>query len=84
MYDMRDIHWVSTKHVLIYLQGTIAYGIRYTSSGGAMLLGYVDSHWCGSIMDQKGTFRYYFILGITMISWSSRKKGTISHSTIEE
>ena len=33
MADPRQRHWVVAKHVLRYLRGTIAYGLRYTSSG---------------------------------------------------
>ena len=42
MYEPRHRHWVAAKHVLRYLQGTIAYGLRYASSGGVMLLGYAE------------------------------------------
>jgi hypothetical protein len=37
----------------------------------------------GSIVDQKSTSGYCFSLGSTMISWSSRKHGSIAHSTTE-
>ena len=43
MSDPKHIHWVATKHVLRYVQGTITYGLRYTSSSGLLLAGYVDS-----------------------------------------
>ena len=29
----RHRHWVAAKHVLKYLRGTFAYGLKYTSSG---------------------------------------------------
>jgi len=51
MYKPRNRHWISSKHVLRYLRGTIFYGLKYASIGGVMLLGYVDSHWGGSIVD---------------------------------
>jgi hypothetical protein len=58
MSEMRQVHWVATKHVLRYLRGTIAYGIRYTSNGGVTLLGYIYSDWAGSAVDRKSTSRY--------------------------
>jgi hypothetical protein len=31
MYEPKHIHMVVVKHILRYVQGTIAYGLRYTS-----------------------------------------------------
>ena len=53
MAEPRHRHWVAAKHVLRYLRGTIAYGLKYTSSGGVMLHGYTDSDWAGSPVDKK-------------------------------
>ena len=78
MTDPRQRHCVASKHILRYLHGTIAYGIRYASNGGVLLLGYTDSDWGGSIVDRKRTYGYCFSLGSAMISWSSRKQGSVS------
>ena len=77
MSDLKHIHWVDAKHVLRYVQGTITYGLRYTSSSGVLLVGYVDSDWAGSVVDRKSTSGYCFSMGSAMISWSSRKPGSI-------
>jgi hypothetical protein len=45
--------------------------------------GYANVEWAGSPVDQKSTSRYCFSLGSTMISWSSRKHGSIAQSTSE-
>ena len=58
MSDSKHIHWVAAKHVLRYVQGTITYGLRYTSSSGVMLAGYVDSDWAGNAVDWK----YFWLL----------------------
>ena len=52
MSEPRQVHWVVVELVLRYLPGTIAYGLRYTSSGGVTLLGYTDSDWVGSAVDR--------------------------------
>jgi hypothetical protein len=57
--------------------------LRYTSSGGLFLHGYADIDWAGSPVDRKSTSGYYFSLGSAMISWSSRKQGSIAQSTAE-
>ena len=83
MTDPKHRHQVVGKHIFRYLRGTIACGLRDASNGGVLLLGYIDSHWGGNIVDQNSTSRYCFSLGSAMISWSSRKQGSISQSTEE-
>ena len=51
MFDLRHIHWVVDKHMLIYLCCTIGYGLIYTLVGGVRLLSYTDSDWVGSAVD---------------------------------
>jgi hypothetical protein len=83
MCEPKHIHMVVVQHVLIYVRGTIANGLRYTSSGGVMLHGFTDLDRMGSTVDRKSTSRYCFSLGSVMISWSSRKQGSIAQSTAE-
>jgi hypothetical protein len=83
MCEPKHIHMVAVKHILRYVRGTIAYGLRYTSSGGVMLHGFTDSDWMGSVVDRKSTSGYCFSLGSAMISWSSRKQGSVAQSTAE-
>ena len=60
MFELRHIHWVAMKHVLIYLCGTVGYGIKYSSGGGVMLLGYTGSNWVGSVVERKSTSSVLF------------------------
>jgi hypothetical protein len=55
MVEPRERHWVAGKHILRYLRGTIAYGLKYTSSGGVMLYDYADSNLARSPVDRKST-----------------------------
>ena len=73
MTDSRHVHWIAAKHVLRYLRGTIAYGLRYTSTRSVTLSGYTDSDQVGSAVDRKSTLGYCFSMGSVMISWTSRK-----------
>jgi hypothetical protein len=65
--------------------GTIAYGLRYTSSGVNC-----NASWLfrfrldGKYSGLEEHFRYCFSLGSAMISWSNRKQGSIAQSTAEE
>jgi hypothetical protein len=42
MSQSRENHWTTDKHVLIYLRGTIRYGLRYASSENLSLHGYAE------------------------------------------
>ena len=57
MTDPINGNWVAGKHILRYLRGTIAYGLRYASNGVVLFLGYIDSDWGGNIVDRKSTSR---------------------------
>ena len=59
------------------------YGLRVTSSSGVMLSGYTDSDWVGSAIDRKSTSSYFFSMGSAVISWSSKKQGSIAQSIVE-
>jgi hypothetical protein len=43
MVEMRQVHWITTKHVLRYLRGTMNYELRYLGGDGVELQGYIDS-----------------------------------------
>jgi hypothetical protein len=80
MCESKHIHMVAVKQYLRYVRGTIAYGIRYTSSVGVMLHGFTDSdsEWTERVLPD-----IVISLGSAMISWSSRKQGSIAQSTVE-
>jgi len=66
--ESRHHHWAVTKQVLIYLHGTVGYGLRYVYDGEVELQGFVDFDRAGSVVGRKSTSGCYFSLGSTMIS----------------
>ena len=48
-----------------------------------MLHGFFDSDWAGSAQDRKSTYGFCFSLGFAIVSWSSRKQGSVALSTAE-
>jgi len=74
---------VASKHVMMYLKGTLDYGLRYVTKHEFGLYRYSDSDWARSILDQKSTSTYCFSLGSSMVSWSSRKQLCVTINTIE-
>jgi hypothetical protein len=43
--EPRHEHWIAAKNILIYLRGTINYGLRYASNNDVHLHGFTDSDW---------------------------------------
>jgi hypothetical protein len=84
MSHLRQTHWITTKHILRYLQGTVGYGMRYASSVDLSLQGYVDANWAGNTVDQRSTSGCCFTLGSAMVSWCSKKQSFVALSTTEE
>jgi hypothetical protein len=83
MVEPRHVHWIATKHVLRYLHGTIAYGLRYVLDGEVKLQGYTDFDWAGSVVDRESTSGCCFYLGSGLISWLSRKQTLVALRSIE-
>jgi hypothetical protein len=81
--EPRHEHWIVAKHVLIYIRGTLNYGLRYTSSSDIQLHGFTDSDWAGSVEDKRSTSRMCFSVGSAMISWGNRKQKSVALSTAE-
>ena len=48
-----------------------------------MLHGFSDSDWARSVQDRKSTSGFCFSMGSAMVSWSSRKQGSVALSTAE-
>ena len=80
MVNPKHIHLVGAKHVMIYLKGTLDYGLRYASNGEIRLHGFTDSDWKGSSKDRKTTSRCFFSSGSGMTSWFGRKNTSVSLS----
>ena len=50
MCQPREVHLVVVKHILMYLQGTIGYQLKYENTN-LELHGYIDSDWARSVKD---------------------------------
>jgi hypothetical protein len=66
-----------------YLKGTLDYGLTCVTDQDFELHGYSESYWSNRIPDHKSTSTYFFSLGSSMVSWSSRKKLCVTLSMDE-
>ena len=48
-----------------------------------LLHGFFDFDWARSVEDRKSTSGFCFSMGFAMVSWSSRKQGSVALSTAE-
>ena len=77
----KETHLAVVKRILIYLKGTIDYGLWYPKSDNFTLKSFSDQYWVGSIDDRKSTSGETLYLGDFLVSWLSRKQSPISLST---
>lgn len=70
--EPRQIHLGAAKHILLYIKGTISFG----------LTAYVDSAYANSA-GYKSTTGYIIMMDGTPITWTSRKQSVTAQSTTE-
>jgi hypothetical protein len=55
MVDPKCVHLLAVKHVMMYLKGTMDYGLKYVADSEISLLGYSYLDSVGSVANQKST-----------------------------
>ncbi|XP_016747590.1 uncharacterized protein [Gossypium hirsutum] len=82
MHRPLDQHFRAVKHILRYLQGTLDYGIRFTTTATLDMVGYSDANWGTDVDDRRSTLGFYVFLGGNPVAWGSKKQ-VVSRSTAE-
>ncbi|XP_023742457.1 uncharacterized mitochondrial protein AtMg00810-like [Lactuca sativa] len=83
MHDPREPHFTALKRILRYLRGTLDHGLQLYASPSHGLVAYSDADWAGYPTTRRSTSGYYVFLGQNLVSWSSKRQGTISRSSAE-
>ncbi|KAE8665032.1 hypothetical protein F3Y22_tig00112699pilonHSYRG00066 [Hibiscus syriacus] len=68
---------------MLYVKGTIDYGVMFKHGQEFNFHGFSDSDWGGSLDDMKSTSGYCFMIGLGVFSWSSKKQDIVAQSTAE-
>ncbi|KAK2969735.1 hypothetical protein RJ640_015879 [Escallonia rubra] len=83
MQSPRQPHLDAAYHVLHYLKGSPGQGIFCLSVGPLSLQAYCDADWAGCPTTRRSTTGYIVFLGLSHISWRSKKPSVVSHSPAE-
>ena len=63
MQAPHESHWKVEKRILRYIQGTVQFGIHYSTRGKPLLVGFTDLDWAGDLDDRNYAAGYVFSLG---------------------
>lgn len=73
-----QLHWVSMKWVLRFLASTMNNGILLRPMVGAGVIAYCDTDWGGDTQDRQSRTGFLVYVGGSLVSWSSKKQGTVA------
>ena len=76
-------HWVATKGILRYPQGTLGFGIKYTDSFDVRVTRFSNSYWAGKLDDCRSIEGYAFNIVSGVIAWSNKNKNIVCLSSVE-
>ena len=77
----KNTHLLAVKRIFRYLKGTTDYGLWYPTGNQLDLYAFTDADWAGCVDERKSTSGAAIFLGGCLLSWSSKKKSSVSLST---
>nr|GEY56297.1 ribonuclease H-like domain-containing protein [Tanacetum cinerariifolium] len=83
MHDHQEPYFSAIKRILHYVRGTLSYGLQLYLSMTSTLVAYSDADWAGCLTTRRSTSGYCVFLRNNLLSWSSKRQFTISHSRAE-
>nr|GEU40750.1 ribonuclease H-like domain-containing protein [Tanacetum cinerariifolium] len=83
MPDPREPHLNAMKSVFCYLRGTTDLGLQLFRSATSQLIAYSDADWAGCPATRRSTSGYCVFLSDNLMTWSSKRQDTLSHSSAE-
>jgi hypothetical protein len=74
-------HFLVVKRIFRYLKETMNYGLWYPKNQNFQLSVYSDVDWANCMDERKSTSGGAFFLGYSLVTWLSKRQGSISLST---
>ena len=79
----KESHLCLVKRIIRYVKGSLDLGLWYPNNTQFDLVGYCDIDFAGSLTDRKSTSGTCQLLGMSLVSWFSKKQNSIALSTTE-
>ena len=76
-------HLDAMRCTLEYVRVTLNFALLYARDAQIDVYGYTNANWIGSVSDCRSTNNFMLSFGSVAITWSSKKKPTISLSIME-
>ena len=83
MHKPREAHWDAVVRVLKYLKGCPEQGIMLKAVSDLRIRAFCDSDWASCPLSRRSLSAFVVLLGDSPISWKTKKKDTVSHSSAE-
>jgi hypothetical protein len=83
MHDPRECHLALIKRILRYVRGTTSLGLHLRASSSTSLTVYTDADWASCPDTRRSTSGYCVFFGESLVSWSSKRRPTVSRSSAE-
>jgi hypothetical protein len=83
MHDPWEPHLALVKQILWYIRGTLDFGLQLHHSSATDLIAYSNVDGAGCPNTHRSTSGYGVFLGDNLVSWSSKRQHTVSHSSAE-
>jgi hypothetical protein len=83
MHDPRDAHLQLIKRILWYVKSTAHLGLQFHVGASSDLMAYSDADWADFPYIRRSTSGFCVFLGTNLLSWSSKRQHTVSHSSSE-
>nr|GEV82898.1 copia protein [Tanacetum cinerariifolium] len=80
MHDHREPHLAALKRVLRYVRGTLDFWLQLYAFSTSSLVTYSHADWVGCPTTRRSTSGYCVFFGNILLSWSSKRQHTLSHS----
>ncbi|WVZ63907.1 hypothetical protein U9M48_013501 [Paspalum notatum var. saurae] len=79
--DPKESHLTTVKRILRYLKHTLSIGLWNPKGASFEFLGYSDLDFAGCHVERKSTSGGCYLLGRSLVLWSSKKQNCVSLST---
>jgi hypothetical protein len=83
MQSPRETHWNSALRILHYLKGHPGQGLFLSKDSSLRLTAYCDSDYATCPLTRRSLTGYFIMLGVSPISWKTKKQPTVSRSSAE-